>query len=199
VAVVTGGNSGIGYITCRELDRKNAYVFLLGRNIEKGQAAVEKIKSETGNQNVEFLHLNLKSLKSVIECAENFLVKNLPLHILLLLTKIKASQPARIVNVSSRGHLLVKGGIEFEKLSDPNAHDAMQHGAITALYCATSPEIEEKNYRGRYFDPFGIEGEKSSCAKDDNMAKKRWEFTENLIKRNIITRMIVLLTFSVIN
>ncbi|CAG8735550.1 18711_t:CDS:2, partial [Gigaspora rosea] len=168
--------------------------------IEKGQAAVEKIKSETGNQNVEFLHLNLKSLKSVIECAENFLVKNLPLHILinnagittkLLLTKIKASQPARIVNVSSRGHLLVKGGIEFEKLSDPNAHDAMQHGAITALYCATSPEIEEKNYRGRYFDPFGIEGEKSSCAKDDNMAKKRWEFTENLIKRNIITRMIV--------
>ncbi|RIB26589.1 hypothetical protein C2G38_2163012 [Gigaspora rosea] len=127
----------------------------------------------------------------------------------LLLPKIKASQPARIVNVSSRGHLLVEGGIEFEKLSDPNAHDAMQRlvdthmlrrkdlsfsetfflsssistedEAITTLYCATSPEIEEKNYRGRYFDPFGIEVEKSSCAKDDDLAKKFWEFTENLI------------------
>ncbi|KAF0549282.1 NADP-binding protein [Gigaspora margarita] len=277
VAVVTGGNAGIGYITCRELARKNAYVFLLGRNIEKGQAAIEKINSETGNQNVEFLHLNLKNLKSVKECAENFLAKNLPLHILinnagittktfsltddgiqeefgvnhvghflftkLLLPKIKVSQPARIVNVSSRGHFLVEGGIEFEKLSDPNAQDATQRyslsklanilftnelnvrylereqiyanslhpglvdthmsrkndlsvsetflsslistedGAITTLYCATSPEIEEKNYRGRYFDPFGIEGETSSCAKDDDLAKKLWDFTENLINK----------------
>ncbi|CAG8836202.1 28876_t:CDS:2, partial [Gigaspora margarita] len=75
VAIVTGGNSGIGYITCRELARKKSHVFLLGRNIEKVQAAVETIKSETGNQDVEFLHLNLKSLKSVKECAENFLAR----------------------------------------------------------------------------------------------------------------------------
>ncbi|CAG8820406.1 25122_t:CDS:2, partial [Gigaspora margarita] len=239
VAIVTGGNTGIGYFTCRELTRKNAHVFLLGRNIEKGQAAVETIKSETGSQNVEFLHLNLKCLKSVKECAENFLARNLPLHILinnagvttntfsltedgiqeefgvnhvghflltkLLLAKIKVSQPARIVNVSSIGHSKVTG-IEFETLNDPNAQDPRQRyrqsklanvlftdelnrrylereqvyanslhpglvntpmfrrndlsfsgtlmsstispedGAITTLYCATSPEIEEKNY-----------------------------------------------------
>ncbi|CAG8509138.1 25461_t:CDS:2 [Gigaspora rosea] len=274
VAIVTGGNSGIGYFTCRELTRKHAHVFLLGRNIEKGQAAVETIKSETGNQNVEFLHLNLKSLKSVKECAENFLARNLPLHILinnagvttntfsltedgiqedfgvnhlltkLLLTKIKASQPARIVNVSSILHSLATG-IEFEKLDDPNAHDLRQRyqqsklanilftdefnrryleggqvyanslhpglvdtpllrrsvsetlisssispedGAITTLYCATSPEIEEKNYRGRYFVPFGIEGEKSSYAKDDDLAKRLWEFTENLINEKLLQK-----------
>ncbi|CAG8825849.1 44300_t:CDS:2 [Gigaspora margarita] len=265
VAIVTGGNAGIGYFTCRELTRKNAHVFLLGRNIEKGQAAVETIKSETGNQNVEFLYLNLKSLKSVKECAENFLARNLPLHILtfsltedgiqeefgvnhvghfllttLLLPKIKASQPARIVNVSSFGHSRATG-IEFEKLNDPNAHDTRERyrqsklanvlftdelnrlylkgeqvyanslhpgiaetpmfrrndfsysvpsfisaedGAITSLYCATSPEIEEKNYRGRYFVPFGIEGEKSSYA-NDHLAKKLWEFTENLINEKL--------------
>ncbi|CAG8576334.1 455_t:CDS:2, partial [Dentiscutata heterogama] len=56
-----------------------------------------------------------------------------------------------------------------------------EDGAITTLYCATSPEIEEKNYRGRYFDPYGIEGEKSSFAKDDDLAKSLWEYTENLI------------------
>ncbi|CAG8847776.1 14277_t:CDS:2, partial [Racocetra persica] len=83
VAVVTGGNNGIGYITCRELARQNAHVFVLSRTVEKGQAAIEKIKSETGNQNVEFLKLDLKSLKSVNECAENFLARNLPLHILI--------------------------------------------------------------------------------------------------------------------
>ncbi|CAG8800519.1 10787_t:CDS:2, partial [Racocetra persica] len=207
VTVVTGGNAGIGYITCRELAKKNAHVFVLSRNIERGQTAVEKIKSETGNRNIEFLQLDLKSLKSIKECADKFLARNLPLHILinnagvtttafsltedgiqeefglftkLLLPKIKASQPARIVNLSSHAHQLVpEGGIEFEKLNDPNAFDSMPHmskrndvsapetflsttisaddGAITTLYCATSPEIEEKNYRGKYFEPFGDE------------------------------------------
>ncbi|CAG8812097.1 978_t:CDS:1, partial [Racocetra persica] len=47
VAVVMVGTAGIGYITCRELAKKNAHVFILSRNIEKGQTAVEKIKSET--------------------------------------------------------------------------------------------------------------------------------------------------------
>ncbi|RIB08820.1 hypothetical protein C2G38_2210589 [Gigaspora rosea] len=33
------------------------------------------------------------------------------------------------------------------------------------------PEVEEKNYCRRYFVPFGIEGEKSSYAKDGDLAK----------------------------
>ncbi|CAG8668411.1 4992_t:CDS:2 [Cetraspora pellucida] len=232
VAVVTGGNAGIGYITCRELARQNAHVFILGRSIERGQAAVEKIKSETGNQNVEFLQLDLNSLKSVKECAENFLVRDLPLHIFtfaltedgiqeefgvnhlltkLLLPKIKASQPARIVNVSSRAHKRVTG-IDFEKLNDPNALNELirvvdtdmlkrndlsvpesffssaisaEDGALTNLYCATSPEIEEKNYRAKYFEPFGNVCEQTSYAQDDDLAKRLWEFTENLINEKL--------------
>ncbi|CAG8521331.1 14865_t:CDS:2 [Racocetra persica] len=237
VAVVTGGNDGIGYITCRELARQNAHVFVLSRTVEKGQEAVENIKSETGNQNVEFLKLDLKSLNSVKECAENFLDRNLPLHILinnagttaakfslteegiqeefgvnyvghfLLLEKIKASQPARIVNLSSHGHKFVKGENFFEKLNDPAQHSmsrmvnsgtlkrndfsvpdtffihsiSTEDGAITTLYCATSPEIEENNYRAKYFEPFGNESEPSKCAQDEDLAKRLWEYTENLI------------------
>ncbi|KAF0501283.1 NADP-binding protein [Gigaspora margarita] len=254
VGIVTGGNSGIGYTTCRELVRKKSHVFLLGRNIEKAQVAVETIKFETDNHDVEFIHLNLKSLKSVKECAENFLASNLPLQILTFsLTEDGIqeefavshvghySQPARIVNVA---HSLVTG-IEFESLNGPNAQDLKQryrqsklanilftdkfnrrylegeqvyanslhpglvdtpmlrrndlsfsetlmpssispeYGAITTLYCATSSEIEETNYRGRYFVPFGIEGEKSSYAEDDDLAKRLWEFTENLINEKL--------------
>ncbi|CAJ0914114.1 10205_t:CDS:2, partial [Entrophospora sp. SA101] len=50
---------------------------------EKRTAAVEKIKQEIENQNVEFLQLDLQSLKSVKECAESFLARKLPLHILV--------------------------------------------------------------------------------------------------------------------
>jgi len=80
--LVTGGNTGIGYVTCRELARKNAHVFLLGRSVERCTTAVEKIKQETGSQNIEFLQLDLQSLKSVKECAGSFLSRKLPLHIL---------------------------------------------------------------------------------------------------------------------
>ncbi|CAG8830482.1 1293_t:CDS:1, partial [Racocetra persica] len=43
---------------------------------------------------------------------------------------------------------------------------SLEDGAITILYCAASPEIEEKNYRGKYFEPFGDESERSSDAQD---------------------------------
>ena len=82
VAIVTGGNTGIGYITARELARKNAHVFVCSRGKERGESAVENIKKETGNNQVEYLRLNLASLKNIKAAAENFLEKNLPLHIL---------------------------------------------------------------------------------------------------------------------
>ncbi|CAG8781299.1 24073_t:CDS:2, partial [Racocetra persica] len=36
-----------------------------------------------------------------------------------------------------------------------------------------NPEIEEKNYRGKYFEPFGKESELTSYAYDDELAKKK--------------------------
>ncbi|CAI2186679.1 14713_t:CDS:2 [Funneliformis geosporum] len=83
VAIVTGGNSGIGYTTARELTRKNAHVFIASRSKERGEGAVEKIKKETGKSQVEYLHLDLSNLKNVKKSAENFLSKNLSLHILI--------------------------------------------------------------------------------------------------------------------
>ncbi|CAG8733270.1 2456_t:CDS:2 [Cetraspora pellucida] len=199
VAVVTGGNAGIGYITCRELARQNAHVFILGRSIERGQAAVEKIKSETGNQNVEFLQLDLNSLKSVKECAENFLVRDLPLHIFtfaltedgiqeesglftkLLLPKIKASQPARIVNVSSSAYKRVTG-IDFEKLNDPNALDELIRVVDTSMLKRDDLSVPES------FFPSAEDGalsEQTSYAQDDDLVKSLWEFTENLINEKL--------------
>src|SRR6266540_1587651 len=58
VAIVTGGNTGIGYAIAKELSRKNAYVFVASRNKKRGEDAVEKIKKETGNNQVEYLYLD---------------------------------------------------------------------------------------------------------------------------------------------
>lgn len=75
VAVVTGGNSGIGLIACRELARHGAHVILACRNEQKGAAAQAELRSELGTSgkadSIEVRRLDLASLDSVREFAES--------------------------------------------------------------------------------------------------------------------------------
>lgn len=68
-AVVTGANSGIGYVTARELARKGARVVLACRSEVRGAAAGDRIVTEVPGADVEFLRLDLGDLGSVREFA----------------------------------------------------------------------------------------------------------------------------------
>jgi NAD(P)-dependent dehydrogenase (short-subunit alcohol dehydrogenase family) len=46
IAVVTGGNRGMGFETCRQLARRGARVILTSRNAEKGEAAATRLRGE---------------------------------------------------------------------------------------------------------------------------------------------------------
>jgi NAD(P)-dependent dehydrogenase (short-subunit alcohol dehydrogenase family) len=83
VCIVTGGNAGLGRATATELARRGAQVFLAGRSRERNESAVAEIKVATGNPRVDWLALDLASLESVHACADSFLAKGLPLHILI--------------------------------------------------------------------------------------------------------------------
>ncbi|CAG8805366.1 25799_t:CDS:1, partial [Racocetra persica] len=54
--------------------------------------------------------------------------------------------------------MLRRNDLSLPETSLPASISA-DNGVITTLYCATSPEIDEKNYRGKYFEPFGDESE----------------------------------------
>jgi len=106
VAIVTGANTGIGKVSSIELARSaffiliflfflsiscpclfsfrhGAHVIMACRSVERARPAVEEAIKLSGNQNVEFLPLDLSSLKSVAAFVEAFKAKNLPLHLLL--------------------------------------------------------------------------------------------------------------------
>ncbi|MFD5159262.1 oxidoreductase [Streptomyces hawaiiensis] len=72
LAVVTGANSGIGYVTARELVRRGAHVVLACRNRERGQDAVERLRAEVPDARVELRLLDLADLKSVRGFAEGW-------------------------------------------------------------------------------------------------------------------------------
>ncbi len=63
-AVITGGNSGIGFAAASELARRGANVVITAREPDRGRAAAEAIKTETG-RGVTTMVLDLASLASV--------------------------------------------------------------------------------------------------------------------------------------
>jgi retinol dehydrogenase 12 len=151
--LVTGGNTGIGRATAHELARRGGKVILACRSEARAAPVVADIVEDTGNRDVEYLHLDLSDLDSVRTTARAFLERGEPLHVLvnnagvagqrgataqgfelafgvnhlghflltqLLLDRLRASAPARVVNVSSDSHYRAKG-IDYEALRQPTA------------------------------------------------------------------------------
>ncbi|XP_049701617.2 retinol dehydrogenase 11-like [Helicoverpa armigera] len=142
VALVTGGNQGIGLETARGLASHGATVVIACRDKDKSAKAIADITASTGNKNIEFRHLDLASFSNVRQFAEDFNKAYDRLDILvnnagcggysfsltkdgvsevmqinyfgpflltnLLLDKLKASKPSRIIIVSSCLHYLGK-------------------------------------------------------------------------------------------
>ncbi len=71
-ALVTGGNSGIGYHTVLELARRGAEVILAARDATRGLAALARVKAEAPAAKVAFSLLDLSRLESVRELAGGF-------------------------------------------------------------------------------------------------------------------------------
>lgn len=72
-AVVTGANSGIGFIAAKELAAKGARVILACRNSASGVEAAKKILAAHSDAEVEFMTLDLASLNSVRAFAQRAL------------------------------------------------------------------------------------------------------------------------------
>ncbi|KAF9303811.1 hypothetical protein BGZ74_003003 [Mortierella antarctica] len=62
---------------------------------------------------------------------------------------------------------------------------APEDGALTQLYCATSPEIENKDIRGKYFIPIANELDPNPIAFDEDLQERLWSWTENIVREKL--------------
>jgi retinol dehydrogenase 12 len=82
VVCVTGGNTGIGYETCKALLEHNAKVYLAARSEERASAAISKLKKETGKSDIHWLKLDLGDIPSCAAAAKELASKERKLDIL---------------------------------------------------------------------------------------------------------------------
>ncbi|KAH8803329.1 hypothetical protein F5884DRAFT_504592 [Xylogone sp. PMI_703] len=80
VYIVTGGNTGIGQATVFHLAKHGAKVYMGARSESKAQAAIQGIKQEIPDAEVEMLLMDLMDLSSVVAAAKKILQIEPKLH-----------------------------------------------------------------------------------------------------------------------
>lgn len=83
VAIVTGGSDGLGYQDALALARAGASVVIAARNRDRGDAAAQRIRNETGNPAVRFEALDLANLASVADFAARLTASESSVDILI--------------------------------------------------------------------------------------------------------------------
>ncbi len=83
ICMVTGATSGIGEATALRLAQHEATVIVVGRNPQKGDCTVNKIKRKTGNSSVKFMLADLSSQRDIRRLAEQFKMNHQRLDVLV--------------------------------------------------------------------------------------------------------------------
>jgi NAD(P)-dependent dehydrogenase (short-subunit alcohol dehydrogenase family) len=120
--VITGGNTGIGKETARELAARGGRVIMGCRDTVKSAAAVEEIKRTTKNEQVFFKKLDLASTDSIRNFADEILREETRLDVLIL-----------NAGVMFTPYMLTKDGFEFQFGVNHLGHFLLTHLLLDRL------------------------------------------------------------------
>ena len=93
-ALITGSTASIGYAIAKQLANANVHVYINGRTNERVEATIKKLKTETGNQNIEGFAVDFSESKQI----EN-LIKQLP-EIDILVNNVGIFEPKAFKDIS---------------------------------------------------------------------------------------------------
>ena len=83
VCLITGANSGIGWVTARELAKAGMTVLMVCRDERKGEAARREIVAASGNERVSLLRCDLSDQEDIVQLASEVRRRHNHLDVLL--------------------------------------------------------------------------------------------------------------------
>lgn len=152
VAVVTGANSGLGYVTARELARKGARVVLACRSEARGATARERLVREVPSAQAELRRLDLANLGSVRDFAAAFPYDRLDLlvnnaGVMALPYGTTADGFERQFGVNHLGHFALTGLLLPALLGTPGARVVT---VSSQLHAMANIDIDDLGGEHRY-------------------------------------------------
>ena len=154
VIIITGSNKGIGKEAAKQIAKLGAKVYMACRSLDSANQAREEIVNETKNQNVFVKHLDLASVDSIINFAEQFKKEESKLDVLInnagLWTKTKKLTDIKVEQtfaVNVIGHQLLT-----QLLLDELKNAAPSRIINTASHFAGGLDIDDMNFDKRNYN-----------------------------------------------
>lgn len=83
VVIITGANRGIGRAATKEIAKLGAKIYMACRSVDSSNKVKEELISETKNENIFVIELDLSSVQSIKNFAEAFLKEETKLDVLI--------------------------------------------------------------------------------------------------------------------
>ncbi|MFD2968763.1 SDR family oxidoreductase [Sphingobacterium bambusae] len=83
LALITGSTEGIGYEDALALSSAGWKVIMMGRNVQKGSDAIDKIQQVNPKAKITFEEIDLADLSSVLSFADRMIAKGQPIDLLI--------------------------------------------------------------------------------------------------------------------
>ncbi len=128
--IVTGANTGLGYQTALALAAAGAEVVMAVRDLDRGQAAAQRIRDEVDDAKLRIIHLDLADLASVHDFAATEAAAG-PVDLLV--------NNAGLMLVPSR--VLTRDGFESQMGVNHLGHFALTAGLLPALLQAEAGRV----------------------------------------------------------
>lgn len=163
VAVVTGGNGGLGLETVRELARMGAHVVVGARDLDKAAAAEAEVRGEIPTASLEIRELDLGSLASVRAFAGGVLAAHETIDLLFNNAGVMAT-PEWTTEDGFEAQFGIDhlGHFELTRLLLPALHRAGDARVVTttstARFSAGPYDLDDPHHRRRRYDPWEAYG-----------------------------------------
>lgn len=163
VAVVTGGNGGLGQMTVLELARKGAHVVIGARNLDKAAAAEAEILRLVPGASLEVQTLDLASLASVRAFADRLLATHEAIDLLFCNAGVMATPEGTTEDgfetqfgINHLGHFDLTRAL-FPALQRAPAARVVTTTS-TARFAAGPYDLSDPHHRQRRYEPWEAYG-----------------------------------------